>query len=318
MKKLFRHSVINPNNNKNSEKKEPEVTQYVNQWRFRSVRTEVRNLEFYFNEGNTTGNEMLRQFLHVVMCLSMIDIHVAGVLLDAAGNNRRFVRCLLNGENKVVDGWIVRCSCDNVFLGSPHQIYAWFCSTHNLKSLRNQLLSSDGTTKASRIFHDVNSVYFGWSAIKDQWNREVNRLERRQAAQTKLSMSAVYPDSWNKMRVTHAKAIFCNKTLTEDTYHYSHILGCTKEVIDARLSASEKSEGACLVTKRASILQHRAIHIQSTDMSTKSAIASLLFRCCGCALYNQTLMKNCMKRTRANAEFMEVRLRYVLRFFYLV
>ena len=31
VKKLFRDSVVNPNNNKNSEKKEPEVTQYVNQ-----------------------------------------------------------------------------------------------------------------------------------------------------------------------------------------------------------------------------------------------------------------------------------------------
>ena len=45
------------------------VSTYVNQWRFRSSYNDTRNLEFFFNEGNTKSSEIIRQFLHVVMCL---------------------------------------------------------------------------------------------------------------------------------------------------------------------------------------------------------------------------------------------------------
>ena len=72
-----------------------DVTSHVNQWRFRTYKNKVRNLEFYFNEGNTSRSEILRQLLHIVMCMSLIDVNVTGVSLDAGGNNRRFVRCIL-------------------------------------------------------------------------------------------------------------------------------------------------------------------------------------------------------------------------------
>ena len=93
------------------------VAQYVNQWRFRSFKNEVRNLEFFFDKGNTTGNDTLRQFMHVVMCLTLIDIHVTGILLDAAGNNRRFVRYLLGGATKVAGSWIESHFCTHIFVG---------------------------------------------------------------------------------------------------------------------------------------------------------------------------------------------------------
>ena len=70
------------------------VTTYVNQWRFRSSNNEVMNLEFYFNYSNNTGNETLRKFLHVAMCLSLIEINLTDLDLDAVGMNRRFVRYL--------------------------------------------------------------------------------------------------------------------------------------------------------------------------------------------------------------------------------
>ena len=69
----------------------------------------------FFNEGNANGSELLRQFLHVTMCLSLVDIITAGLTLDASGPNRWFVRLLLLGNNKVVGGTIEHVSFRNVF-----------------------------------------------------------------------------------------------------------------------------------------------------------------------------------------------------------
>ena len=117
--------------------------------------------------------------MHVVMCLTLIDIHVTGILLDAAGNNRRFVRYLLGGATKVAGSWIESPFCTNVFLGLCNFIYVWYCSTHNLKSLRNALLCCNGSKKAARVFHDKKDVYFGWSGVKDQWEREEIRKAKK-------------------------------------------------------------------------------------------------------------------------------------------
>ena len=122
---------------KNTMKTKKGVATYINQWLFCSSYNEVRNLEFYFNEGNTTGSKMLRQFLHVSMCLALVDVTVCGITLDASGNNRRFVRNLLLGHNTVVDGWLTHTFCHNVFFEIETLIFIWFCCTHNLKSVRN-------------------------------------------------------------------------------------------------------------------------------------------------------------------------------------
>ena len=91
--------------------------------------------------------------------------------------------------------------------------------TRNVKNVRNQLLASSGTTGAPWVFHDIKYVPFGWTVIKDQWKREVERINQQQAPESDLSESAIFPDSWNKMRVTHAKAVFSEKTLTEEMTH---------------------------------------------------------------------------------------------------
>ena len=74
------------------------------------------------------------------MCMSLIDIEITGILLDGAGNNRRFVRNLLTKERTLMDGRLKRTSCTNVYLGHPHEIFVWYCSTHNVKSLCSLLV----------------------------------------------------------------------------------------------------------------------------------------------------------------------------------
>ena len=98
--------------------------------------------------------------------------------------------------------------------------------------MRNQLKASGGTEKSTRIFHDTNFIYFGWGSIQEQWKREMERMTNGEIQVTNLSMSSVNPDSWNKMRVTHAKAVFSPSTLAEDMEHYSRMLKCEKDYAD--------------------------------------------------------------------------------------
>ena len=125
---------------------------------------------------------------------------------------------------------------------------------------------------------------------------QVNGIEKlsarkKQSTLTSLSMSAVFPDGWNKMRVTFAKAIFSRETITEGLAHYSKLLNCEKEIIDVELSPLELSLGACLLTKRATILAKKAQEVENVSMYVKSGIADLLFRPYGGALYNGLFMK---------------------------
>ena len=130
----------------------------------------------------------------MLFCLSVLDVTVTGVSFDAAGNNRRMVKYLLGGEVTISNGLPKKVSFPNVFLSTDNVIFIWYCSTHNLKSARNQLLSSTGDIKAARVFHDWSFVPFGWQAVIDQWKREQERLNKGEAQLTDLSVSAVYPD----------------------------------------------------------------------------------------------------------------------------
>ena len=90
IKDLLKGNTSKKKKNKDDEEI-PDIISYVNQWRFRTTKNEARNLEFFFNKGDSSGSEMLRQMLHVVMMLSTIDVVVVGITLDAGGNNERFV-----------------------------------------------------------------------------------------------------------------------------------------------------------------------------------------------------------------------------------
>ena len=291
------------------------VSTYVNQWRFRSCHNEVRNLEFFFNEGNTTGSEILRQFIHVNMCLTLVNVKVCGITLDASGNNRRFVRYLLRGDNKVFGALMMQTYCRNVFFSPLNYIFIWFCCTHNLKSVRNQLTASSGTEKATRMFHDKHLVYFGWSGVKDQWKREMERIGKGETNITDLSMSSVSPDSWNKMRVTHAKAVFSLKTVSEDLDYYSLLLYANKETRTTELSVLESNRGETLETKRVCLLERRACKVPDVSLFIRSGIACLKYRVHAGSLFNDIFMNRKIHINRDNINIVENKVRYALTYF---
>ena len=114
----------------------------------------------------------------MVACLSLIDVITLGVLFDAGGNNRRFSRMLLRDDNDIKHSKPQRLSFRTMFFDNVWLIFVWYCSTHNLKSCRNQLKASSGTDKSTRIFHDCEKIYFGWPSNRTQLSREQERLNK--------------------------------------------------------------------------------------------------------------------------------------------
>ena len=100
------------------------------------------------------------------------------------------------------------------------------------------------------VFHDTNLVYFGWNRVNEQSKCKEKRLADGSCQITGLSMSVVRPDSWNKMRVSHAKAIFSRKTITKDIAFYSEMLNCLTEVNNLQLTGKDLSLGMALLINR--------------------------------------------------------------------
>ena len=136
------------------------IVSYLNKWRFRSTKNGVRNLEFFFHEGEATCSELLRQLMNILHCLSLIDVVVTGVSCDAAGGNRIIVKYLLGGDSHLNNSCLEKVSFTNFFLNGSHLIFLWYCSTHNIKSGQNQLHNSNGSEKATRNFHDFSLVNY--------------------------------------------------------------------------------------------------------------------------------------------------------------
>ena len=131
---------------------------------------DTRNLEFFFNCGTLDGNKMLRQFLHIILCLNVIMVEVYGLCLDGGGSNRGFVTRILNDKNIFINPFSITV-CGLLFV--------WYCMTHMQQNMRNQLLTSDGTKKAAKQFFDIYKDLFGWGTVIAQWRRDKTRVSKK-------------------------------------------------------------------------------------------------------------------------------------------
>ena len=73
--------------------------------------------------------------------------------------------------------------------------------------------------------------------------------------QMDLTVDAVYPDKWNKMRVTHAKSVFSLRTLNHGMAKYASILNCGAKVAGIKVDTNEENKnGICMYTTRVNTL----------------------------------------------------------------
>ena len=116
---------------------------YVNQWRYRTVNGQSYNVEFWYNSGSLSGNELMSQFVQVVLRLESIGARVLGVACDAGGSDARLYRLIRVDSNLSEGGWLEAAEVRTPNPWDPSRfIYLFHCSTHDLKSMRNALWTS--------------------------------------------------------------------------------------------------------------------------------------------------------------------------------
>ena len=128
-------------------------------------------------------------------------------------------------------------------------------------------------------------------------------------------MISVFPDTWNKMRVTYAKAVFTQRTLSDEFAFLSKLTNCTKEISNAVVTDQELDLCMCLQTKRADILVKNQGNLEIYRLSVKSAISCLQFRVYSAALYNEFFLNKNIKFKRSNIVRIEKRIKYILDWF---
>ena len=121
------------------------------------------------SKGSLTGNEILYQLFHVLAMCNIVNIHVAGVCLDAGGNNSRLLSLLRHRKPLGKGGWIDDANlvtfCDPTACHekSEQRIATFHCSTHNQKAHRNAFLLSKADPKSSRYFLSKEGIRFTWN-----------------------------------------------------------------------------------------------------------------------------------------------------------
>jgi len=110
----------------------------VNQWRFRSIKGVIHNAEYFFNSGCLTGDELLRQFVHVVSCYEAIGVRILGCVSDAGGQNSRLFNYLHCFRPINEGSWL---SDATILVQNPavpsRNIAVWFCTTHQCSTFLN-------------------------------------------------------------------------------------------------------------------------------------------------------------------------------------
>jgi len=187
----------------------------VNQWRYRSATGKVFNCEFFLNNGELNGAELVQQFHHVVMACEAISCQVHGFQCDAGGNNARMVKFLRNGST-ADEAWLPEqmvCVTNPVF--ADRKIYIWHCIVHIFKALRNALYASRDS--GARSFHDKDNNPFGWMFVVASFQRDT----RRASPITNLTKKSVIIDGWSAMNVSAAKSVSAEKTVAEGVTYIS-------------------------------------------------------------------------------------------------
>ena len=144
------------------------------------------------------------------------------IFSDARGNNARLNKLLRNGKEIGNILWLEDedVTFQDFTTFRQTMIATWLCSTHNLKSNRNQLNAK------SRTFMDKDDTPFGFQPIIDAHDRD----NKRSSKLTKLTIAAAIPDLWNKMNVSAAKVPFTYETVTEMFCHFGEHLKCQDDM----------------------------------------------------------------------------------------
>ena len=116
---------------------------YCNQWLARNPFGATLVGEFFYNQGNLDGNEIMRQFLQVSTCAAIANLETVGLVSDMGGANERFYNYLMDGRTIRPDNlWPSELDILKSPINPHVTLHTWSCSTHGAKSIRSQLEKS--------------------------------------------------------------------------------------------------------------------------------------------------------------------------------
>ncbi len=223
-----------------------EAATYVNQWQYVAITKdgiEFVLLEHFFNNGSLTAKTLSNQFRHVVFMCETVKMRVSGLCFDAGGNNSRFF-IDVHGYKKVGrNAWLNDEDCYIVHpLDPSRRIYIWFCTTHGMKAMRNQFLSSQPS--GTKAFMDENGFSFGWPFIVKLYAKHLEREKETSGKCTsgvRLTEHVVNPNKSDKMNVKYAKIAFEDKTIAFGIEMICDALGLSfDDVLEATVEARGK------------------------------------------------------------------------------
>ena len=87
-------------------KEEDHLVSHINQFRFRTCKNKSVSLEFFFNDGSLSGNELMHQLFHVKSMLNNVGIRALMLKMDAGRNNTRLGSLLCHQRKLGNKGWL--------------------------------------------------------------------------------------------------------------------------------------------------------------------------------------------------------------------
>jgi hypothetical protein len=187
----------------------------VNLWKFQSISNECMDCEFFYNAKDLSNAALRKQFMHVLANLALANCEVIGFKTDGNSLNTTAMKYLseAGGRPSPDSVWLERKYVSFKHPIDPEKrIFLFLCTTHQLKSMRNQLKTSrNSNIKGKRHFMDEFGNPFGWWVLVNQYQRD----SIRSSPQTELSERGISPDGYDSMAVFLAKQPFKPKTIAE-------------------------------------------------------------------------------------------------------
>ena len=183
------------------------VAKKVNLFRVRTIYGKTENLEYFYNDGSLTGDDLIGQLIRVIMLCEIVGIHIHVLVADAGGPNAPLFTALRRDRTLEGKIWL-----DDDLVSFPHPFFPgrWICicpcAVHGQKAFRNSLHKSQPGGPRNFVYRGTG---FGWSQMKMLYDKDVANLPK----QTRLSKQVLEPDRYSKMNVSEAVIPFESETI---------------------------------------------------------------------------------------------------------
>jgi hypothetical protein len=259
--------------------------------------------------------------IHVLISYELVGAKVLGIVSDAGGNNAGLIKLLRAGRRPNLQ--LEKVESNMVTFINPfdptRRVAIWLCSTHNLKSIRNQLLSSKGSSNSPRNFQ-FDDVYFGWTQICDLYSREEHRKNTGTTGKTRMKLAAAHPDHFSKMDAHLAKIPFELNSILEQVHHLASQIGKEEALLEQMQMINK--DGTTLTTYRF-VLQFLRRELESEEFkmmnelvkrSAKANMNTIEYSVSVGVLFIEIFMNKDMRLTRDTIDDIEQEVCECLRF----